>query len=119
MDTEMKSIGAMVNFRDNLKVKEEYGNDGCKFNGLVTYYALNEIFNEELEVFLITSGYEPIVKLDIYEKGEIIKLDKFHLDFDPKYPNTIISFDKELNSLKINGKNSPKLGNYELTIVEK
>jgi len=119
MDTEMKSIGAMGDFRNNLKAKEEYGNDGCKFNGLVTYHALNEIFIEVLEVFLITSGYEPMVKLDINEKGEIIKSDKFHLDFNPKYSNTVISFDKKLNALKINGKNSPKLGNYELTIVEK
>lgn len=64
-------------------------------------------------------GFEPTIKLDIYNKGEILTTAKYHLDFNPKFSqNTQFIFDSEKSSITIKGKDSPKLGDYEVIIVE-
>jgi hypothetical protein len=106
-------------FKSALKNKRDFGNDGHKFEGLVTYYTNGKIETEILEIALITGGYEPVIRLDIDLKGRIITSEKYHLDFNPKFwKNTKFEFDKAKNLIKIVGINSPKLGNFEVTISE-
>lgn len=115
----MQSIMALNKFKNAIKNKSEYGNDGYKFEGLVTYSANGKIETEILEVALIIGGFEPMIRLDIDVKGRIITSAKYHLDFNPKFSrNTIFVFDESQNSIKIVGTNSPKLGDYEVTISE-
>lgn len=116
MTHEMKNIAELNSFKSNLSRKSGYGHDGFMFEGLVTYNALNKTVTEILEVYLIIGGYEPMVKLDIYSKGRIINSEKFHLDLNPKYDN--ISFIYNNGQLTIEGRNSPKIGNYRITIEE-
>lgn len=119
MDTEMKSIMALNQFKSAIVNKTEYGNDGYKFEGLVTYSAKGKVETEILEVALIVGGFEPTIKLDIDVKGRILTSAKYHLDFNPKFSqNTKFIFDELEKSITIIGANSPKLGDYEVTIVE-
>ena len=115
----MKSIMALNQFKSAIVNKTEYGNDGYKFEGLVTYSAKGKVETEILEVALIVGGFEPTIKLDIDVKGRILTSAKYHLDFNPKFwRNTTFEFNKTENSIKIVGVNSPKLGNFEVTITE-
>lgn len=119
MDTEMQSVIALNQFKSAIKNKIEYGYDGYKFEGLVTYSAKGKVETEILEVALIVGGFEPTIKLDIDVKGRIITSAKYHLDFNPRFSkSTKFIFNKLENSITIIGKNSPKLGDYEVTIVE-
>ncbi len=119
MNTEINSIMALNQFKSAIVNKKEYGNDGYEFEGLVTYYANGKIETEILEVILILGGFEPLIKLDVYSKGRILTNEKYHLDFYPKFfPNTQFVFNELEKSITIIGKNSPKLGSYEVTIVE-
>jgi hypothetical protein len=119
MDTEMQSVMSLNQFKSALKNKKEYGFDGYKFEGLVTYAAKGKIETEILEVALIVGGFEPMIKLDIDVKGRIITSAKYHLDFNPRFwQSTKFIFNELENTIIIVGKNSPKLGDYEVTIVE-
>lgn len=113
-----KSISALNQFKDSLNNKEEYGNDGFQFNGLVEYKVAGQTTIEVLEVILIIGGFEPMIKLDIYEKGIKITKDDFHLDFNSRFTNTEFDFNSAKPSIIITGKNSPKLGNYSVEITE-
>ena len=115
----MESIMALNEFKSAVINKTDYGNDGYKFEGLVTYYTNGKVETEVLEVALIIGGYEPMIKLDIDANARIITSAKYHLDFNPKFwRNTTFEFNKTENSIKIVGVNSPKLGNFEVTITE-
>ncbi|MFD2938779.1 hypothetical protein [Flavobacterium notoginsengisoli] len=110
---------ALNQFKSAIKNKTEFGNDGYKFEGLVTYSAKGKIETEILDVVLIVGGFEPTIKLDIDFKGRILTSTKYHLDFNPKFSkNTLFVFDESKKSITITGTNSPKLGDYEVTIVE-
>jgi hypothetical protein len=117
MTHEMKNIMELNSFKNNLLTKADYGQDGFVIEGIVTYYAINKTVTEILNVYLIIGGYEPMIKLDIYSKGKIITSDKYHLDFNPKYDN--IKFKYDNGQIIIEGKNSPKIGNYKVTIEER
>ena len=69
-----------------------------------------------MEVYLISTSDRPLIKLDIFSKARIITLKKFHLDIDPKYNNLTIKF--EDGYLKIEGRDSSKIGSYVITIKE-
>ena len=118
MDKETLNNIAIQSFKNSLENKSEFGNDGFQFKGLVEYEAHNKITSEILDVYLIIGGYEPMVRLDIYEKGKKITLDKFHFDFNPKFNNMTFEFLENEKQLIISGKNSPKLGNYKVKIRE-
>ena len=118
MTQEMESIYALNSFKSILRNKKEWGNDSFRFEGLVTYSAFDKVVTEILEVELVIGGFEPMIKLDLDRKGRIITSVNYHLDFNPRFEKTtIFSFD-EINTIKIEGKNSPKMGNYEVTIKE-
>lgn len=112
------SIIALNQFKSSLSTKEKFGNDGFQFNGLVQYNVAGKTTIEVLEVILIVGGFEPMIKLDIYEKGIKITKDDFHLDFNSRFNNTEFVFDPVKQSIIITGKNSPKLGNYSVEITE-
>jgi|GEM_PF-1367613 len=119
MDIESESIIALNEFKKGVIKKGDYGNDGCKFEGLVTYSVNGKVETEILEVVIITGGYEPMIKLDIDVKGRIITSAKYHLDFNPRFSKrTMFKFNKMDDSITIIGKNSPKLGDYEVKIIE-
>jgi hypothetical protein len=118
MNKETLNNIAIQSFKNSVVKKLEFGNDGFQFQGLVEYNAFNKTTTEVLDVYLIIGGYEPMVKLDIYEKGKIITLEKFHFDFNPRYNNMTFEFNENDNQLIITGKNSPKLGNYQVKIKE-
>ena len=119
MDTEMQSIMALNQFKSVLNHSIEYGYDGVKFEGFVTYSAKGKVETEILEVALIIGGFEPAIKLDIDAKSRKITSAKYHLDFNPKFSkSTKFIFNNVENSITILGLNSPKLGDYEVTIVE-
>ena len=113
-----KSIRALNQFKSSLKNKEEYGSDGFQFNGLVKFNVGGIITSEVLEVILIIGGFNPMIKLDIYEKGEYITEDNFHLDFNSRFNGTDFDFNSKKPSIIITGKNSPKLGNFTVEITE-
>ena len=112
------SIIALNQFKSSLNNKEKFGNDGFQFNGLVEYNVAGKTTIEVLEVILIVAGFEPMIKIDIYEKGIKITKDDFHLDFNSRFNNTEFDFDPVKQSIIITGKNSPKLGNYSVEIRE-
>lgn len=116
MNHLQKNINELIVFKNSLTKKTNYGQDGFVFEGLVTYHTLNKIESEILEVYLIIGGFEPLIKLDIYSKGIIIISEKYHLDLNPKYDNIIFKFDSP--NMIIEGKNSPLIGNYKITIKE-
>lgn len=118
MTLEMESIKALNDFKNSLKSKTALGRDSFKFKGLVTYTALDKEVTEILDVILVISGFQPEIKLDIDFKGKIIVSDIYHLDFNPRFENTLFKFDFEKNTIIIEGKNSPKLSNYKVTISE-
>lgn len=119
MTSETKSIIALNEFKDCLESKREFGNDGFIFNGLITYDALRKKVVEVLDVYLIIGGYEPMVKLDINENGKKITDKIYHMDFNPKYyKDTIFKFDSSSKMLIIEGKSSPKIGDYKVEIKE-
>lgn len=112
----MKNIIALKNFSESLLNKIEYGNDGYSFKSLVTYETSNKTVTEILDVYLIIGGFEPMIKIDTYCLGEIITSEKYHLDLNPKFDN--ITF-KHLNKkLIVEGRNSPKIGNYKIKFEE-
>lgn len=117
MTHEMKNIMELNAFKDSLLSKADYGQDGFVIDGLVTYDAFNKTVTEILGVYLIIGGYEPMIKLDIYSKAKIITSDKYHLDLNPKYDNITFKYDR--GQMIIEGKNSPKIGNYKVTIEER
>ena len=118
MTEEMKSLMAMNTFKSTLLNKEEHG-EGFKFNGIVAYSTYGKTVTENLEVFLIVGGFEPMINLDIFELGNKITSEKYHMDFNPKFSsNTKFIFDEEENSLIIQGYNSPKIGDYKVIIKE-
>lgn len=113
------SIHALNTFKDGIKNLKGYGDDGFKFEGYIKYTVNGKVETERLEVYLIIGGYNPMVKLDIYEKGNVITLNKYHLDFDPEFwKNTVFKNESNPNRLIIEGFNSPKLGNYTVEIEE-
>ncbi len=118
MDKETLNNIAIQSFKESLENKAEYGNNGFQFQGLVEYEAHNKTITELLDVYLIIGGYEPMVRLDIYEKGRKITVDKFHFDFNPRYDNMTFEFVEKEKQLVITGKNSPKLGRYQVKIKE-
>ena len=110
----MKNSIALNDLKDSIIVKEKYGKNGYKFRGFITYFAFGKVFTEILDVFLLLGDYEPTLNLDMGENGDIIKSDKFHLDFNIKF-NTMIYSN---NLFTIEGKKSPKMGDYKVTISE-
>lgn len=112
----MKNIKALNSFKNRLYNKSRYGNDGYFFEGIVIYEAMNTTVSDIMDIYLIVGGYEPMIKMDIYSKGEIITSDKYHLDFNPRFEN--LNFKHIDNQLIIEGKNSPKIGNYKITFTE-
>ena len=114
---EMKNITALNSFRDSLTSKKEYGSNGYRFIGLVSYYASQNVVTENLDVFIIFGGYEPCIKLDIFEEGEIITGKGYHFEFYPKYKNIIFTFNQQSQSLSIEGESS-SFGNYKVVIIE-
>lgn len=118
MDKGFDQIRALNEFKNNLKYKAEYGNDGFQFKGLVNYELNGKTVSEELDVVLIIGGYDPCVQLDVNENGRNITSDNFHMDFNPRFKNTEFQFNSKNSSLIIIGKNSPKMGNYKLEILE-
>jgi hypothetical protein len=85
VDIEMESIIALNNFKSNLKNPIEYGNDGFKFEGFVTYYVNEKVETEILQIALIIGGFEPMIKMDLDAKARILVSKKYHLDFNPKF----------------------------------
>lgn len=116
MTNEMKNISALNLFKNSLLKKTAYGKEGFMLEGMVSYTALNKTVTELLEIYIIIGGYEPMIKLDIYSKGRIIKSDKFHLDLNPKYDD--MSFTFYNGQMIIEGKNSHKIGDYKIIIEE-
>jgi hypothetical protein len=114
MTHAQKNIIELVSFNSSITNKREHGFDGFIFEGFVTYEALSKTVTEILEVYLIISGYEPMVKLDINSRARIITSDTYHLDLNPRYDN--IHFKHNNGALIINGSNSPKIGNYRVMI---
>ncbi|WP_027395790.1 hypothetical protein [Aquimarina latercula] len=119
MDQETKSNIALNQLRNKLTNIEDFGDDGYKARCKVTYTVRGKSDTEILEVYLIVGGFEPMIKLDIYELGEIITIDKYHMDFNPRFSNnTKFSYDNDSGILTIDGKNSPKIGNFTVEIEE-
>lgn len=114
----MKSISAMNSFRNTVHNIEPHGHD-YKTKCKVTYNAFGKSQTEILEVFILVSGYEPTIRLDIFEKGRVITSKLYHMDFNPAFSdNTKFLFDTESRTLVIEGTNSPRLGNYSVLIEE-
>lgn len=119
MDQEMKSLRALSTFRDNINQIEKFSGDGYIAKCKVTYKTSTKTESEILDVFLIIGGYTPMIKLDMRVLGKIITVDNYHMDFDPQFSkSTTFSFDPQTKTLIIEGKNSPKIGNYTVEIVE-
>lgn len=119
MNEEDKSILALNRFKSALKDKEKYGNEGFKFKGLVVYNALGKEIIETLECVIIVGGYKPMFKINTDDKGKLIKENIYHLDFNPFYSqNTLFIYNDINRTFIIDGKNSPKLGNYKITVSE-
>lgn len=114
MTHAMKNIIELGSFNSSIHNKREHGFDGFVFEGFVTYEASDKTVTEFLEVYLVIGGFEPMVKLDTNSRARIITSDNYHLDLNPKYDN--IHFKHMNGALIINGNNSPKLGNYKVTI---
>ena len=112
----MKNMVEISSFKSCLLNISEHGNDGFVFESFVTYEALNKTVTEILDVYLILGGYEPVINMDIYSKGRIITSDKYHLDLNPKFDS--VTFTHTGKFLIIEGKNSPKIGNYKITFEE-
>ncbi len=118
MDKETKNNIAMQEFKNSVQKISKFGDDGFQLQGLVEYEAFNKTTTEILDVYLIIGGYEPLVRLDIYEKGQKITLANFHFDFNPRYNNMTFEFDESSSQLIISGTDSPKLGDYRVKIKE-
>ena len=117
--SEMSNVMAINKLKSALKNKEEYGNDGYEFRSLITYKSKGKTVTEILQTVLIIGGYEPLVRIDSQEEGEIITSDKYHMDFNPKFFKTsTFEFDSSADVLTIKG-NSPKMGgDYTVEIQE-
>lgn len=115
----MSNISAINKLKSALKNKWEYGNDGFEFRGLITYTSKGKTVTEILQTILIIGGYEPLVRIDSKEEGEIITSDDYHMDFNPKFFKTsTFEFDYSTEILTIKG-SSPKMGgDYFVEIQE-
>ncbi len=119
MTDEDKSILALNQFKSALKRKEKYGNEGFKFKGIVVYDALGKSITENLECVIIVGGFQPVFKINTDDSGVLITEDIYHLDFNPFYSkNTSFSYNDSDETFIINGIDSPKIGNYKVTISE-
>ena len=97
MDQETNNNIDLNELRNSLSNIVSFGDDGYKARCKVTYVAIGKTETEILDVFLIVGGYEPMIRFDIYEEGEIITLDKYHMDFNPKFSKKTLDF----HSMKI------------------
>lgn len=112
---ENLNIQAIHSFKNSLQNYEEYGFLGFKQKCLITYSSKFFDTKEEiLMVYFIVNGANPAIKIDVENNAKILISDFYHLDFEPKFSNTI-RFNNRLNALKINGK-SNKMGEYQLII---
>lgn len=115
MTHEMKNIGHLNQLRANLINKEDHGSEGVRFEGLVVYEASDKKYSEVLDIYLITHGYNPAIKFDIFSKAKIITIDNVHMDFNPRSPHNTFRYRK--GEFIISGVSS-KIGSYKISIVE-
>lgn len=112
--TKSDNFAAFTKFRDSVENKKQLSNGDETFVAFVEYEWNSTKETEELNVTLqLTSEEYGRIKID---EGKKINSDFVHLDINPNYQSYQFIQNK---MLRIIGKNSPKIGNYEIVLSEK
>jgi len=106
------SLQVFATFRDSLTQKEEFINGDESFTAKIIYKWHGQTQQETLTVKLSLTTFEyGQVHID---EGKKINSHNVHMDFNHYYQEYFTSND---GFLIIKGKNSPKIGDYEVIII--